>query len=111
MINGLDALHMGIEAEAAVHIDSRVRLGIFGLLGDYRWKNNVQATLFNNDNVAVDTVNVFVENIFVGGNAQRQLGLYGDFRILDFFNLRAEWLVNDKMFASFNPPSDATPTT
>ncbi len=103
MINGLNALHKGIEAEFNVKIDPRARLGAFALLADYRWKNNVAATLYNNDNVAVDTVNVFVKDIFVGGNAQRQLGLFGEFRILSFFNLRVEWLVNDKMFASFNP--------
>ncbi|MEJ2594945.1 MAG: TonB-dependent receptor [bacterium] len=103
MIHGLDALHRGLEAEITFRPDPRVRLGAFGLLADYRWKNDVTATLFNNDNIAVDTVNVFAENLFVGGSAQQQVGLYGNFRILNFFNLRTEWFFNDKIYASFNP--------
>lgn len=109
MINGLNARHMGLEAEVKANVHQNVRLGAFLLLGDYRWTNNVQARLFNNDNVVVDTVNVFAENLFVGGNAQQQLGLFGDFRVLSFFNIRAEWIYNDKMFASFSPTTRRDP--
>ncbi len=110
MINGLNARHMGLEAEVKASVHRNIRLGGFLLLGDYRWTNNVEARLFNNDNVVVDTVNVFAENLFVGGNAQRQIGLFTDFRLLSFFNIRAEWIYNDKMFASFSPVTRRDPT-
>jgi len=111
LINGLNAVHKGVEAEVKADVSTKVSLGGFVIIADYRWKNNVNATLFNNENVAVDTVNVFVKDIYVGGTAQQQFGIFGEFRILDFFNLRAEWLYNNKIFASFNPtfrrdPSD-----
>jgi outer membrane receptor for monomeric catechols len=110
MINGLNARHMGIEAEVKANVHRNVRLGGFLLLGDYRWTNNVEARLFNNDNVVVDTVHVFAEDLFVGGNAQQQVGIFGDFRVLSFFNIRAEWIYNDKMFANFSPTTRRDPT-
>ena len=51
LINGLNAVHKGMEAEIKVDINTKVRLGGFVIIADYRWKNNVNATLFNNDNV------------------------------------------------------------
>jgi hypothetical protein len=109
MINGLNARHMGLEGEIKANVHKNIRLGGFFLLGDYRWTNNVEARLFNNDNVAVDTINVFAENLYVGGNAQQQLGLFTDFRLLSFFNIRAEWIYNNKMFANFSPTSRRNP--
>jgi hypothetical protein len=109
MINGLNARHMGLEAELKASVHRNIRLGGFLLLGDYRWTNNVEARLFNNDNVLVDTINVFAENLYVGGNAQQQVGLFADIRLLSFFNIRAEWIYNDKLFASFAPTSRRNP--
>lgn len=103
MINGLNAIHKGIEFEFNARIDRNFSVGGFFLFADYRWKNNVSARLFNNDNVAVDTVNVFVENIYVGGTAQQQFGLFANLRLLSFFNIKAEWQFNTKTYANFNP--------
>jgi len=109
MINGLNAVHKGIELEFTARIDRYFNVGGFFLLGDYKWTNNVTATLFSNENVAVDTVNVFVKNIFVGGTAQQQFGLYANLRFLDFFNVKAEWQLNNKTYASFNPTFRTNP--
>ena len=103
MINGLNAIHKGIEIEFNAQIDRIFSLGGFLLLADYRWKNNVSARLFNNENIVVDTINVFVENIFVGGTAQQQFGLFANLRILSFFNIKAEWQLSTKTYAGFNP--------
>ena len=102
--------HKGIEFEIEARIERRLGLGGFLTLGDYKWKNNVSATLFNNENVAVDTVNVFVENIYVGGTAQQQFGLFANLRLLNFLNLRAEWQLNNKTYANFNPTFRCDPT-
>jgi len=109
MINGLNSVHKGIELEFIARIDRNFTIGGFFLLGDYRWTNNVTATLFNNENVAVDTVNVFVKNIFVGGTAQQQFGLFVNLRLLEFFTLKAEWQLNNKTYASFNPTFRTNP--
>ncbi|HDO28197.1 MAG TPA: TonB-dependent receptor [Bacteroidetes bacterium] len=103
LINGLNAVHQGIELEAKANLSRNFKLGAFMTLGDYRWKNNVEATLFNNENIAVDTIYVYVKNIYVGGTAQQQFGLNTEFRLLNFFNVRAEWVYFNKIFAGFSP--------
>jgi hypothetical protein len=109
MINGLNALHKGIEVEFSGRVNRNLSFGGFFILADYRWKNNVTAQLFNNENVPVDTVNVFVQDLFVGGTAQQQFGLSTDFRLLKFFNIRAEWIYYDKIFANFSPTTRRNP--
>ena len=109
LINGLNAAHQGIELELKANPVRNLKLGAFLMLGDFRWKNNVEATLFNNDNVAVDTVHVFAKNIYVGGTAQQQFGLNVEFRLLNFFNIRAEWVYLNKIFALFSPVSRTDP--
>jgi len=109
MINGLKALHMGIEMNVSVRLSNNFSLGGIVSLGNYRWKNDVTAQLFNIDNVVVDTVNVFVKDLFVGGTAQQQFGVFAKLRLLSFINVKAEWLYYNNIYANFSPTSRSNP--
>lgn len=109
MVNGLDALHKGIELELSARVRENVRIGAMLNMANYKWQNNVTATLFDGNNVAVDTVNVFVKGLYVGGTPQQQVGAYLSFRLLQFFNVKAEWQYNSRMYAYFNPTSRSNP--
>jgi len=109
MINGLRALHVGIEMNVSARLSNNFRLGGIVSLGNYRWKNDVTAQLFNNDNVVVDTVNVFVKDLYVGGTAQQQFGIFVNLRVLGFINLKAEWFYYNNIYANFSPTSRSNP--
>lgn len=109
MINGLDALHKGFEIELAARIQDNLSIGGIVSIGDYRWKNNVTANLFNDNNVVVDTVNVYVKGLYVGGTAQQQLGAFLNFNLLQFMTIKAEWQYNNRVYAFFNPTSRYNP--
>lgn len=109
MINGLKALHMGIELNVSARIARNFSMGAILSIGNYKWKNDVSAKLFNNNNVIVDTVNVYAKDLYLGGTAQQQFGLFADVRILSFFNLKAEWFYYDKIYANFAPTSRNNP--
>ncbi|HEY9115971.1 MAG TPA: TonB-dependent receptor plug domain-containing protein [Bacteroidales bacterium] len=109
MINGLDALHKGIELEMSARIQENARIGAMLNLANYTWQNNVSATLFDGNNVAVDTVNVYAKGLYVGGTPQQQVGAFLSFRLLQFFNIKAEWQYNNRMYAYFNPNSRSNP--
>ena len=109
MVNGLNAIHKGIENEVKVKIGRNLSLGGFFSIGDFKWQNNVSAQLFNNSNVIVDTVNVFAKGLYVGGTAQQQFGILTDFRLVKFFNIGAEWICYNRLFANFNPNSRTDP--
>ncbi|MBN2639084.1 MAG: TonB-dependent receptor [Bacteroidales bacterium] len=103
MINGLNSLHKGIEGTIKYNISEKFTLGALFSLGDYKWLNNVQATLLNNNNVVTDTINVYAKGLYVGGTAQQQIGLNIDTRIANTFNLKLQWMHYSKVFADFNP--------
>lgn len=109
MVNGLNAIHKGIEGELKFSAGKRFQAGGFFSLGSFNWQNDVSARLFNDNNVVVDTVNVFAKGLFVGGTAQQQIGLFTSFSLFRFFNIRAEWMYYNNLYANFDPTSRSDP--
>ncbi len=109
MINGLKSKNMGIEADIYVKLSEKFKVGGWMSLGDFKWDNNVTATLFNDNNIAVDTVNVFAKGLYIGGTAQTQAGTYVDFTLLKSLNIRAEYQYNDRVYADFDPTQRNNP--
>ncbi len=110
MINGLNSLHKGVESEVEYRFNNSLKLKAFVSFGDYRWLNDVHATLINDNNVVTDTVNVFAKNLFVGGSAQNQLGASFDLRFFKAAHLMLEWRFYDKIFADFDPTQRSDPS-
>ncbi len=110
MINGLNSLHQGIEIETEYNVSKSLNIGVHISIGDYKWTNNVSAQLFNNENVVVDTVEVFVEGLFVGGTAQHQYGFFINSKIMKLFKVRAEYFFYNQIFANFEPTTRNNPT-
>lgn len=109
MINGLNSLHQGIEGKIQYRLTDQIKLGALVSLGDYRWENNVQATLINNNNVVTDTVNVYAKGLYVGGTAQQQYGIFADTRWFSRLSIKVEYLHYNKLYADFNPLSRNNP--
>ncbi len=109
MVNGLNAIHKGIEASVEYRWQNNWKVSLFGMLADYRWQNDVQATLFNNNNVPVDTVHVYASGLRVGGTAQRQLGGSLDMPLFSFLNIKAEWIWFGMLYADFDPVNRNNP--
>ena len=104
MVTGLDALHYGVEAEAFYKPAEWVRLSAYASLGDWRWKNDVEAVIYDNysDN-QVGTVGVYADGLPVGGAPQTQVGASAQFTIPGGFSVCAQWQFNDRMYAEFDP--------
>ena len=109
MINGLNALHKGVELELIFNLRRNLNLGAYASVGDFKWKNNVNATLFNDQNVAVDTVNVYADGLFIGGTAQQQIGIFADFSILQTIFVKTEYLHFAKLYSDFDPTQRDNP--
>jgi outer membrane receptor for Fe3+-dicitrate len=104
MISGLDAQHIGIEAQYTHRINDRLELSAFVSIGDWRWKNDVAATIYDPyTNLPVDTLQVFTDGLRVGDAPQTQAGVVASVRLLDRMELRAECRYNDRMYANFDP--------
>ena len=104
MVTGLDALHYGIELDAFYKPADWVRINAFASVGDWRWKNDVEAVIYDNysDN-QVGTIGVYSDGLPVGGAPQTQVGGSVFFDLPGGFSLTAELNFNDRMYAEFDP--------
>ncbi len=109
MISGLDALHQGLEMELTQGIGKKIKVGALASLGDWKWKNDVDAKVFNDDNVVTDTVKIYADGLYVGDAPQTQFGLKADFRILKSFSFIINYLYYDDLYADFNPTGRSNP--
>lgn len=109
MINGLNSLNKGVEFEIKYRIQQNISFGGWVSLGDFRWQNNVNAVLFNDNNIAVDTVNVFAKDLYIGGTAQQQFGVFADFAILKTAFLKTEYQYYSRLYSDFDPTTRNNP--
>ncbi len=109
MVHGLNSLHKGLEMQINYKINNRLSIGAMATWGNYRWQNDVSATLINDQNVVTDTVHVYARNLYVGGTAQQQVAAYAGFRLLNLFNIHIDWSWYNKIFADFDPINRTRP--
>jgi outer membrane receptor for ferrienterochelin and colicin len=109
MVQGLDALHMGVEAELNQRITSWLKAGGSLSLGNWKWKNNVKAFVFNSDQVVVDTIQVYADGLYVGDAPQTQVSLYAEVTVLRTVDISASWIYYDRYYADFNPNARTNP--
>ncbi len=109
MIQGLDALHTGIEAELNQRITGWLNAGGSLSIGNWKWKNDVTAFVFNDDNAVVDTIKVYADGLYVGDAPQTQLSLFANFNILRTVDFSVSWMFHDRYYADFSPTTRTNP--
>lgn len=109
LIRGLDALHKGVELESVASIFHNLDLGFTFSYGDWKWTNDVEAELYNNDQVLIDSTKVYSKGLWVGDAPQLQLGINGDLKLPGNFTLNANWLFFDRLYANFDPSLRSNP--
>ncbi|HAQ64305.1 MAG TPA: hypothetical protein DCR43_00370 [Bacteroidales bacterium] len=80
-----------------------MRLSASGSIGDWKWKNNVEALLYNQSNQVIDTVQVFADGLKVGDAPQTQVALNIRVKTLKSIELGASWNWYDRLYADFEP--------
>ncbi len=110
MINGLNSLNKGIELEFKMDLNRNLSYGTWASFGDFRWQNNVNASLYNDNNIIVDTVNVYTKGLYIGGTAQNQIGVFADFVLLKTLYFKTEYQYFNNLYADFDPTSRNNPT-
>jgi hypothetical protein len=104
MVTGLDAIHKGIEADLTWIPAAGVSLKAFAAIADWRWKNNVTATLHDNySGQVIGTINVYSDGLPVGDSPQNQVFLRLDYKTGLKLNIYAETGYFWKFYADFEP--------
>ncbi len=108
-IQGLDALHSGIELEIAAYPAKGLTLKAMGSVGNWEWKNNVVTDIFDENQNLVETLEIYADGLKVGDAAQTTL--YGSIRY-DFnfgLGLDIEVFAYDNLYAQFDPTTRNDP--
>ena len=110
MVKGLDAFHYGFEADLWWSPERFLRLDAFASVGDWRWKNDVTATIYDPTTLQpMGNVNVYADGLHVGDAPQTQIGASVRLSLTPGLDIRAEWSWNDRYWADFDPVSRTDP--
>ena len=106
LIQGLDALHYGIEINGQHTINHIFSYGAYLSVGKWRWKNDVTANIYDSYSGAIqDQINVYSNGLPVGDAPQTQFGLYTTANILPNLSTTLNWSLNADNYADFDPVS------
>ena len=110
MVKGLDAFHYGLEVDLWWSPERFLRLDAFASVGDWRWKNDVTATIYDPTTLQpMGNVNVYADGLHVGDAPQTQIGASVRLSLTPGLDIRAEWSWNDRYWADFDPVSRTDP--
>jgi iron complex outermembrane receptor protein len=102
-INGLDALHMGVELDFIYKITEKLDIEGIVSLGDWKTISNTSGLVIDQDGQVVDSFSFSAKNVHVGDAAQIQLGgsLRYEFKKDLWAKLRYTYFT--KNYANFDP--------
>lgn len=103
-INGLNALHQGLEVEGSLLLSKNFKLGVVAGIGDWKWTNNVEAVIVND--ATQDTladITVYADGLRVANQPQTQLGGRISWLTKTGWNASIEYIWYDRLYAEFDP--------
>ncbi len=110
-LSGVEALHKGIEFDASIKPVEKLKFNLMAAFNDWKWKNNVNANIFDDNNQLVDTVSAYMKNLKVGNAPQTQLAIMGDWSPFKQLSLDATYKYFTNYYADFDPVSRSTPSS
>lgn len=108
-LNGLDALHQGIELDFGYNVTEDFKVTGMVSIGDWQWKSNVSADIYSDNGTFIDTVSVFAEDLKVGDAAQTTFALGGSYNFATSSTVYVDYNFAGDMYSSFYVDSRSTP--
>lgn len=102
-IDGMDALHMGIEADASWRIIENLEAEALLSLGNWRWTSADSVDIYNRYNYKVDSAYFNATGIHVGDAAQTQVAASLRWEIIKYLYVKGQFTYFDRYFSDFNP--------
>ncbi|MFO7999899.1 MAG: TonB-dependent receptor [Marinilabilia sp.] len=107
-IPGINALHRGIETEVFWKpVPELFVKGMFSL-GDWIWEDDINFSLFDDNNQLLGEYNAYMGDVHVGNSAQLTSALRVDYEALPDMKIGADINYYGKNFAEFDPTNRTT---
>ena len=103
-ILGVNALHQGIEVDFQYRPTTKVTFTGMISLGNWEWADNVEnVQIFDEDQVLIETINLFIEGLKVGGSAQTTAALGMDLELFAKTNFTVDYNYFGDLYSNYNP--------
>ena len=107
-VNGIDAVHKGIELNATYQIIKKLSAEAIVAVADWRTVSAAKAYITDDAGIIRDSVNFSAKNVHVGDAAQLQLGGSLRYDIIKNLYLKPRYMFFGKHYANFDPTSLST---
>ena len=102
-IKGMGATHMGIELDGKVNPIEKISITYMFHKGDWKWTNDVSATVINENDLSTKQFNLYLKNIKVGDSPQTTASLGLQYNFTKDLYLGVNSIYYADMYANFNP--------
>lgn len=102
-INGLDALHKGVEVDFNYNITKKINLEGVVTVADWKTISGSKVYIVDNNGVMVDSVDFSAKNVHVGDAAQLQIGGSVRYEIIKDLYVKLRYTYFGRNFANFDP--------
>lgn len=102
-INGMNALHKGIELDFIYKLTQKIDIEGLASIGDWKTISASTVNVVNNENEIIAVVDFSAKNVHVGDAAQMQLGGSVRYEIIKKLYVKARYTFFDKNYSNFDP--------
>jgi iron complex outermembrane receptor protein len=102
-INGLNAIHKGIELDAIYKFSKKLEIEGLASFGDWKTVTAKEVFVYNDNNELVATVDFSAKNIHVGDAAQNQFGGSVRYELIKKLYIKPRYTFFGKNYANFDP--------
>jgi len=100
-ILGLDAIHQGVELEMTYKLSKKFEVRAMASVGDWKWGDDVNANIYDENGNLSQTVNIYTSGIHVGDAAQTTAALGVDWELLKDLKIGFDFNHYDRLYAQF----------
>ncbi|MCG2460131.1 TonB-dependent receptor [Flavobacteriaceae bacterium F89] len=104
--SGIEQLHNGIEIELTSRPIQDLRLNGMLSVGDWKYKDNIEASVFDDNQNLVGTSTLYLEDVKVGDAAQLTANLGADYTVIENLSVNANWRYVGNLYADFDIAND-----
>ena len=99
---GIKQVHNGLEVDFTVNPIEKLTLKGMVSVGNWVYKDNVTATIFDSSQTQVDEATLYIDDTKVGDAAQFTATANIDYKITDNFSVDLGWRLADQLYSDFS---------
>ncbi|TXD52442.1 MULTISPECIES: TonB-dependent receptor [unclassified Polaribacter] len=109
-ILGVNAIHQGLEVDFTYRVTDKFKVTGMASLGDWRWANDIEnVEVFDENNVLVETVDLFIKDVHVGDAAQTTFALGTTYKLTPETTFAIDYNHFANLYADFDPSDRGEP--